>query len=217
MKKGWQMSIGVLLSGVALAAILRGIQWDEVGSAMAQANYWWLVPFMFLETLSLWGRGMRWRVLLEDKIGGGRLFWLTNISYYLSNVLPLRIGELARVYLATRDSEVSGMQALSTAVLERMIDVITVFALLLVVLPLVPQQGLLAGIVYWVVAGAGSAIFLVFWLSGRRRGFLAVVGAVTGKILPMWRSRAVESADRFLGRGGREPLRRSCRCWSRRR
>ena len=184
---------------MALAAILRGIRWGELGRAMAQANYWWLLPFVLFETLSLWARAMRWRVLLEEKIGGGRLFWITNISYYLSNVLPLRIGELARVYLATRGSEVSGMQALSTAVLERMIDVLTVFALLFAVLPLVPQQGLIAAIAYWVVAAVLLAMLAAFGLARKRSGFVAIIGDFVGRVAPSLRGAAADAADNFLG------------------
>ena len=184
MNKRWQMSLGLMLSCVALAAILRGIRWGELGRAMAQANYWWLLPFVLFETLSLWARAMRWRVLLEEKIGGGRLFWITNISYFVSNLLPLRIGELARVYLATRGSAVSGMQALSTAVLERMIDVLTVFALLFAVLPLVPQQGLITAIAYWVVAAVLLAMVAVFGLARKRSGFVAIIGEFVGRVAP---------------------------------
>ena len=192
------MPLGLLLSCLALAAILRGIRWGELGRAMAQANYWWLLPFVLFETLSLWVRAKRWRVLLEEKIEIGRLFWITNISYYLSNVLPLRIGELARVYLATRGSEVSGMQALSTAVLERMIDVLTVFALLFAVLPLVPQQGLLAEIAYWVVAAVLLAILAAFGLARKRSGFAAIIGDFVGRVAPGLRGAAVDAADNFL-------------------
>jgi hypothetical protein len=199
MDKRWQMSLGLLLSCVALAVIMRGIHWGELARAMAQANYWWLLPFVLFETLSLWARAMRWRVLLEEKIGAGRLFWITNISYYLSNVLPLRIGELARVYLATRGSDVSGMQALSTAVLERMIDVLSVFALLFAVLPLVPQQGLITTIAYWVVAAVLLAMLAAFGLARKRSGFVAIIGEFFGRFAPSFRGEAVDAADSFLG------------------
>ncbi|MDP7345574.1 MAG: lysylphosphatidylglycerol synthase transmembrane domain-containing protein [Anaerolineales bacterium] len=198
MNKRWQMSLGLMLSCVALAAILRGIRWGELGRAMAQANYWWLLPFVLFETLSLWARAMRWRVLLEEKIGGGRLFWITNISYFVSNLLPLRIGELARVYLATRGSAVSGMQALSTAVLERMIDVLTVFALLFAVLPLVPQQGLITAIAYWVVAAVLLAMVAVFGLARKRSGFVAIIGEFVGRVAPRLRGATSEAAENFL-------------------
>ena len=198
MKKQWQMLLGLLLSVVAFAAILRGISWDELGRALGQANYWWVLPFLLLETLSLWARGMRWRVLLEEKIGSARMFWLTNISYFLSNVLPLRVGEVARVYLATRDSEVSGIQALSTAVLERMLDVLTVFAMLFVVLPLVPQQGLISSISYLVVAAVLMAMLAAFGLSRKRGRFVTVVGEIVARVAPRMRDWAVDAVEGFL-------------------
>lgn len=178
--------------------MLLGIRWEDLWRELAQANYWWLLPFVLLETASVWARGMRWRVMLEEKIGGGRLFWITNISYYLNNVLPLRIGEIARVYLATRDSKVSGMQAISTAVLERMIDVLTVLALLLMVLPLVPQHGVLTAVAYWVGSGVLFAILGAFVIARRRRGFVVIVGKFVGRFAPRLRDWAMHASDEFL-------------------
>lgn len=198
MKQRWHIGIGLILSLVAVAGMLLGIRWDDLGRELAQANYWWLFPFVLLETASIWARGMRWRVMLEEKIGSSRLFWITNISYYLNNVLPLRIGEIVRVYLATRDSSVSGMQAISTAVLERMIDVVTVFVLLLIVLPLVPQHEVLTAIAYWVGSAVLLGILGAFVIARRRRGFVVIVGKIAGRFMPTLRDTAMRASDEFL-------------------
>ena len=168
MKKRWQLLLGVLFSLIAILVLFQGLELDALASEMSKFNYWSIIPFVILETLSLWARGMRWRVLLQEKVSGTRLFWITNISYYLSNILPLRIGELGRVYLVTRNSDVTGMQALSTAVLERMLDVVTVFFMLFLVLPLIPDHGLATSVAYLIV---GSVIILIvgLFLVARKR------------------------------------------------
>ena len=198
MKKRWHIGIGLFLSFVAVGGMLLGIRLDDLGRELAQANYWWLLPFVLLETASIWARGMRWRVMLEERIGSGRLFWITNISYYLNNVLPLRIGEVARVYLATRESTVSGMQAISTAVLERMIDLVTVFVLLLIVLPFVPQHQLLTAVAYWVGTAVLLGILGAFLIARRRRGFVLIVGEIAGRFNPGLRYGAMRASDEFL-------------------
>ena len=160
MSKRNKVILCVLVSIVALALIIRATDWERLKYALAQANYWWLGPFLVVETVSIWARGMRWRVLLQKKVTWERIFWITNVGYFLNGVLPLRMGELARVYLVSRNSEVGGMQALSTAVLERMIDLLMVFVFLFAVLPWVPDGGILPllgtqliGIVFMAMVG----------------------------------------------------------------
>ena len=182
MKKRWQLLLGVLFSLVAILVLFQGLEVDEFASEISKANYWSLIPFIILETLSLWARGMRWRVLLEEKLGATRLFWITNISYYLSNILPLRIGELGRVYLVTRKSEVTGMQALSTALLERMLDVVTVFVMLFLVLPLIPEHGLVTSMSYLIVGLVIVLIVSLFVIASKRKTVAKVMGLMTQRL-----------------------------------
>ena len=182
MKKRWHILLGVLFSLVAILVLFQGLEVDEFASEISKANYWSLIPFIILETLSLWARGMRWRVLLEEKLGATRLFWITNISYYLSNILPLRIGELGRVYLVTRKSEVTGMQALSTALLERMLDVVTVFVMLFLVLPLIPAHGLVTSMSYLIVGSVIILIVSLFVIASKRKTVAKVMGLMTQRL-----------------------------------
>ena len=186
MKTRWQIVVGILVSGVALVAIVRGISWGDVGREMANGNYWWLIPFVLLEGLSLWARAKRWKVLLEDRMETSRLFWLTGISYHLSNILPLRIGEVVKIYLATKNSGIRGMRVVSSVLLERMIDVVVVFLMLFAVLPFVPYPSDLIGLTYWLV-GLGSGGMVALFLMARRREVMVgivrrICGYLSGKL-----------------------------------
>ncbi|HCU79929.1 MAG: hypothetical protein CL789_04095 [Chloroflexi bacterium] len=182
MKRRWQILLGVLFSLGAIIFLFRGIEIEKLTAEMSKFNYWSIIPFAILETLSLWARGMRWRVLLEEKVSGTRLFWITNISYYLSNILPLRIGELGRVYLVTRNSDVTGMQALSTAVLERMLDVVTVFIMLFLVLPFVPEHGLVTSAAYLIVGAVMVVIMGLFAVARNRKRAAMIVGIGSSRL-----------------------------------
>ena len=107
----------------ALALVVWGMDWGALRTTLAGANYWWLLPFLALEVAVIWTRALRWRIMLEDRLSTARLFWITNIGYLLNNVLPLRLGEVGRVYLVTRRSTVGMMQGLSSVVVERLVDV----------------------------------------------------------------------------------------------
>ena len=158
MRKRTRLLVGIGISLGALALIIREIQWARLQTVLESANYWYVLPFLVVETASIWARGMRWRVLLRGKIGIWRMFWITNIGYFLNNVLPFRVGELARVYLVSRNNRVGGMEALSTAIVERMLDLFMVFAMLFAVLRWVPQQGFLP------LLGVQAATIVMFGL-----------------------------------------------------
>ncbi len=186
MRKNWRVIVGIAISLFALAIILRGVRWDELATVLRTANYWWLLPSGVLVVISLWSRGMRWRVFLEDKVTPSRMFWITNIGYLISNVLPFRLGELGRVYLVSRDEQVGTMQALSTAILERLIDVLVVFGFIALILPFVPGNSLIASL------GAGAAALAAILVIGL---FLAA----------LWRDTVLKISATIIRRV-REPL-----------
>ena len=153
-------------SGVSIGAtalVLWGMDWGALRNTLAGANYWWLLPFLALEVIVIWTRALRWRLMLEDRLSTARLFWITNIGYLLNNVLPLRLGEVGRVYLVTRRSTVGAMQGLSSVVVERLVDVLCLIALIFLLLPLVPGSVafVATGMTLSGVAMAGIALIFV--------------------------------------------------------
>ena len=181
MRKNWRVVVGIAISLFALAIILRGVRWDELVTVLRTANYWWLIPSGLLVVISLWSRGMRWRVFLEDKVTPSRMFWITNIGYLISNVLPFRLGELGRVYLVSRDEQVGTMQALSTAILERLIDVLVVFGFIALILPFVPGNSLIVSL------GAGAAA-------------LAAIGVIGLFLAAIWRDPVLKFSATIIRR-----------------
>lgn len=163
MRINWRVLAGAALSIGAIALVLWRMDWGALRNTVAAANYWWLLPFLALEVLVIWTRALRWRIMLEDQLSTARLFWITNIGYLLNNVLPLRLGEVGRVYLVTRRSTVGAMQGLSSVVVERLIDVLCLIVLVFLLLPLVPGSVafVATGMTLSGVAMAGIALIFV--------------------------------------------------------
>ena len=194
MRINWRVLAGAALSVGALALVLWGMDWGALRTTLAGANYWWLLPFLALEVAVIWTRALRWRIMLEDRLPTARLFWITNIGYLLNNVLPLRLGEVGRVYLVTRRSTVGMMQGLSSVVVERLVDVLCLIVLIFLLLPLVP------GSVAYVAAGmtlsgvAMAAIALIFIAAHLHR----VVEASFTKLVSRLRPQLAQSLKRHL-------------------
>jgi hypothetical protein len=98
----------------------------EVASHIGDANPWLVLAMVPLHILALWLRAVRWRWLArslsEKPLPIRPLFRATALGFMAINVLPFRLGELARPWLLGRETEVRGSAALGTLVLERAID-----------------------------------------------------------------------------------------------
>ena len=136
-------SIVGLLIGIAVAvAILHRIDFAAFVAALAAADYRYLLPCIVAFLFGLATRAQRWRVLLSGQLPLRRAFHIMNIAYLVNGILPLRIGELGRVFLTSRaNRKIPAMQTGSTIVVERLLDVLAVVVLLMITMAIAPLPG----------------------------------------------------------------------------
>lgn len=105
---------------------------SKIGEALANANYWWLIPGLALYFVGVGLRAVRWRYLLSpmQKISSARLFPVVVIGYMANNVLPVRMGEVVRAYVLGKREGTRKTAALATIVVERIMDGITMLLFL---------------------------------------------------------------------------------------
>lgn len=171
------------ISGALVVLLGRSVasQWDELVMALRSAEWWLLVPAIGLYFVGTWLRSVRWRLLLPGQAVSTRtLFRALVIGFTVNNVLPLRMGEVARAYLLARWGRVPYGATIASLLIERVLDGLALALLLLVSLALVPAPG------YLLVAGALAAA-----------GFLA--GGLL-LVLAAWRAGAVVALASWLGR-----------------
>lgn len=165
MKKRWpSLVLGLAVSLIALAYLLRR-DLGGVRDELLHARYWVILPCLLLSAAGLWLRGMRWRVLLNNRLSVKDSFHMMNVGYFMNAVLPLRIGEVGRAFLATRaDPPVRVLTSLSTILVERLIDTLAVFVLIgliLAILPVGVEIGI-AGMLLGVGAVTGMIVLSIF-------------------------------------------------------
>ncbi len=129
-------------------------------------------------------RGVAWRTLLQNKANYDQVFFTVNEGYLLNNVLPFRLGEVARAFLLSYKARLSFWEVLPTIVIERVIDLAFAVGLLLATLPFVVE--------------ASGARQLAFGSGG-----VVVVGLVILYLLARYRAQAIGMFNRL---GQRWPL-----------
>jgi uncharacterized protein (TIRG00374 family) len=177
--------VGLAISIGALLLAFRGLHWGDVRDSIAGANYPLLVLAIAVLLLSLYTRAIRWGVLLHRRTGFrmAHLFGALNVGYALNNLLPLRVGELGRVYLICETEDLSAGHALSSIVVERTLDTLTIVALLIVTLPFIDAPAWARGPALLVGVGFLALAVLLATVSAADERAMALLRRLIG-VLP---------------------------------
>jgi uncharacterized protein (TIRG00374 family) len=129
-----QVLLGVAITVATLWLALRGVDLRQLLREMGRANLPLLLGLSFpIYAANLWVRALRWRYLTDAvcPIARGPLFRATSVGAIVNNVLPLRLGEVARAFYLARETGGNRGSLFGTVVLERGIDGIAVLVLAL--------------------------------------------------------------------------------------
>ena len=128
----WPLLAGGTVSLAALYLAFRNVPLAELGACLARVEY----RYLFLSLALVVGlqvlKAQRWRLILgaTDRVGFTSAFHPMMIGFMLNCILPGRPGELARPLILGRRQAIPFATALSTVVAERILDTVTILALL---------------------------------------------------------------------------------------
>lgn len=188
--------LGLAVTGLAIMVLLRTAAAGDVLGSMRSGNPLVLIPAVPLYFVGTWIRSLRWRLLLSPRSPStARLFRVLVIGLMANDLLPGRVGELARVFLLARGNRVPVGTALASILVERVLDGLVLTGLLI------------GGIA---VVGAGEGIGRFALGVGALFVFLAVAilaaalapgtarrlgNGLAHPLPPRWRSLAVQLVD----------------------
>jgi glycosyltransferase 2 family protein len=123
---------GFALSAILLWLVLRNIDGARMLQAVLAINSGYFALSLIFYLLTIFFRSVRWRYLLESErpIAVSPLLSATSIGLMTNNVLPLRIGDVARAYLIGRHARISGVTAFATLAVERIVDALCLLSIL---------------------------------------------------------------------------------------
>lgn len=183
-RKGqWQLWVGLLVGIACLAAVfIFYARPEEIIENLRHVHFGYLllgavgiVGFLLL-------RAVRWRFMLNNAAPYSQVFHIQNIGYMLTQLLPLRLGDVARAILIGNVPPITIAQGISTMVVERLLDMLFIVVLLpftLSGLDTLPE---------WMRS------FALF------SGFAAIGGIIVLIIAANQRERALTIADRLMAR-----------------
>jgi len=146
MKLNWRAVLGIALSGAFFWWVLRDVSPSEVWANARAADPVLLLISVTCATLVFPIRARRWRTILspiENNIPFGPLWRSTAIGMMVNNVVPARVGEIARAYALTRERpSIAFSASFASLAVDRVFDAVIVMLLLLFALldPAFPSE-----------------------------------------------------------------------------
>jgi hypothetical protein len=143
--------VSVLIVSVILAAGILSFMlfrvWEDLLIAMGHWNPLYLAPAIAFSTAGWFLRGGRWRSILGRLgVAAGLVFSTACvlISQTANLIIPARLGDFVRIFILKHENLSGYATGISSLVIERFFDILTVALLGLLALPFVP------GIPSWV-------------------------------------------------------------------
>jgi uncharacterized protein (TIRG00374 family) len=180
-----KLFIGILISLFFMALAFRKVDFGQMWSSLETANYLYFLPVIAIVFLSHLLRAFRWRYLLDPirRLDTSSLFSSLIIGYAANVVTPAHLGEVLRSYVLSKKRELPMSAILGTVVIERIIDVFSLLALMVVAIFIHPFPAWVVRSGYIMFAGTMGLLFLLILLKKSRSFTKAFLGLVH-KILP---------------------------------
>lgn len=192
--------IGVIVSLSLLALVFYGTDLQTLVEVFRTANYWFLLPALALYFLGVFMRAIRWHFLLRSikPIRISHLFQVTVIGYMVNDLLPFRIGELARAYILGETEQISKASTLVTIVLERVFDGVTMLLFIGVASFFLPLPDWIRTLLL-----VGSLLFAIVIVvltmaAGLRDRFDPVIHTLLKRLPEKWSGRGVNLVHSFF-------------------
>src|SRR5215469_16893900 len=186
-----QLVIGLACTLFFLAIALYRVELGAVTTALAGANPVWIGVAMFTYAVNLTLRAWRWQVILRPvaAIPYPTVARAMLVGYGLNAVMPARLGELFRAEFFKKTYGLSRVWGLTSIVIERLFDGVTVICCLGV--------GLLSA----AAARPNAGLLLNLLVSGG-----VLFGAILLAIVYLSGSMMSRIVRRFLGLSARAPI-----------
>ena len=146
MSKKNRSKLKLILSFAIGALLLVGMLWyvgfNSLWVAVGQASVSWLIISALTVLPVYLLRAWRWRTLLKpvkNAVEISNTFWTTSIGFMANTLIPIRLGEIIRVYILGEKEKVGFASGFSSVVIERTLDLLALVTLGLTALLILPQ------------------------------------------------------------------------------
>jgi uncharacterized protein (TIRG00374 family) len=196
----FKLLIPFAISAVLLVLVVNSIRGeaDQLGAALGAADWRLIGPAIGLYFAGVWLRSVRWGLLLpEHVVKTSTLFRALVVGFTVNNLLPLRMGEIARAYLLARWCRISYGATIASLVVERVLDGLSLAILLLAALSVVRAPGYLLAVGVLAAGGFLTGAALLALAAWRASTLIRLSHFVSGFLPARFGQRLVGLGESF--------------------
>ena len=152
MAKYVKISLLFLISSIGLFYAFKSIELSKLLEQLYAVDAFKFFLSIFILIIACIVRSRRLKYLsapIDKNISTHHLFGATMIGYFGNGILFFRLGELLKAYAISQGRKIKPSESFGLIMLERVIDALTVFFLLIITLPFLPLNNQI--IRYWII------------------------------------------------------------------
>jgi uncharacterized protein (TIRG00374 family) len=155
--------VGIFVSAVFAWLTVSRVDLAEVGHALGKAAPLGVAIAIGFAWLEIAARAWRWRYLLSPlgKVSYRHAFAYTCVGYFANTLLPMRLGDVARAYLAAGALRLPRTATLGSIVTERLADGVTILLVAAGLGLVVTDASKVASVEAWTVLAIAAGLFMV--------------------------------------------------------
>jgi hypothetical protein len=150
------LSLAAALVILGVAVWRAPINWSDAWTRIRHASPALYLAAVAVYYLSFLVRGWRWKLLLRnagEERAAPALVPIVLVSFFVNCVVPAKMGDIYRAYLARVRERVSVTLALGTIIAERLLDLVVLMGLLIIAGAIVFHDRAPAVLIPYIVAG----------------------------------------------------------------
>jgi hypothetical protein len=130
------LTLGILISLAGFYLAFRNVPLDSLVVYARSVDYRWTLPALIVLALNYLLRSLRWQLMLRPigRIPLSAAYHSIIVSFMINCILPGRMGEMARPLILKKKNGLAITSSLATLAAERLLDLATLLALLLLAL-----------------------------------------------------------------------------------
>lgn len=130
------LALGILISLAGFYLAFRNVPLDRLVLYTRSVDYRWALPALVVMALNYLVRSLRWQLMLRPigRIPLSAAYHSIMVSFMINCILPGRMGEMARPLILKKKNGLAITSTLATLAAERLLDLTTLLALLLLAL-----------------------------------------------------------------------------------
>ncbi len=136
----WVLVLVILLFCLYFA--FKEIDWLYFLTELKNAKVSYIFIAFVISSFSFLLRSVRWKyqLFLEKNIPLIQIFWAISAGYLINNFIPARIGDVFRSVIIARKFDISKTFSLSTILIEKILDLVTLVLICSLTLLFIPQM-----------------------------------------------------------------------------